>query len=61
MFDYTKAIFKKTLADLKLFERIWSIGLLSVYITYLIYAIVSGSGVLLANIFLLSHLAVYLC
>ena len=49
MFDYTKAIFYKTLADLKLFVKIWTIGTLGVYIAYLIYAIAAGSGNLAAN------------
>lgn len=53
MFDYTKAIFYKTMSDLKLFARIWTIGTLGVYIAYLIYAIAANSGFLAANIILL--------
>lgn len=59
MFDYTKAIFYKTLADLKLFAKIWTISTLGVYIAYLIYAIAAGSGNLVANIILLTLTSVY--
>ena len=59
MFDYTKAIFYKTLADLKLFAKIWTISTLGVYITYLIYAIATGSGSLVANIILLTLTSIY--
>ena len=59
MFDYTKAIFNKTLADLKLFAKIWTISTLGVYIAYLIYAIAAGSGNLAANIILLALTSIY--
>lgn len=59
MFDYTKAVFSKTLSDLKLFEKIWSISTLEVYIAYLIYAIASGTGILIANIVLLTLSSLY--
>jgi hypothetical protein len=59
MFDYTKAIFNKTLADLKLFARIWTISTLGVYIAYLIYAIAADSGNLTANIILLALTSIY--
>ena len=59
MFDYTKAIFYKTLADLKLFAKIWTISTLGVYIAYLIYAIATGSGSLVANIILLTLTSIY--
>lgn len=53
MFDYTKAIFNKTMSDLKLFAKVWTIGTLGVYIAYLIYALIAHSGFLAANIILL--------
>ncbi len=59
MFDYTKAVFNKTMSELKLFERIWTISTLGVYIAYLIYAISAGSGFLVANIVLLVLSALY--
>ena len=59
MLDYTKAIFNKTLSDLKLFAKIWTISTLGVYIAYLIYAIAASSGSLVANIILLTLTAVY--
>lgn len=53
MFDYTKAIFNKTLSDLKLFAKIWTVSTLGVYVAYLAYAIAASSGFLAANIVLL--------
>lgn len=53
MFDYTKAIFNKTLSDLRLFAKIWTVSTLGVYIAYLIYAIAASTGFLAANIILL--------
>lgn len=53
MFDYTKAIFNKTMSDLKLFAKVWTLGTLGVYIAYLIYALAAQSGFLAANIILL--------
>lgn len=59
MLDYTKAIFNKTLSDLKLFAKIWTISTLAVYISYLIYAIAASSGILAANIILLTLSCIY--
>ena len=53
MFDYTKAIFNKTMSDLKLFAKVWTLGTLGVYIAYLLYATISTSEFLAANIVLL--------
>ena len=53
MFDYTKAIFNKTMSDLRLFAKIWTLGTLGVYIAYLLYATISTSEFLAANIVLL--------
>lgn len=59
MFDYTKAIFGKTLSDLKRLEKAWSFSTISVYIAYLIYAIAANYGILTANIILLSLSVAY--
>lgn len=60
MFDYTKAILNKTLSDLKLFAKIWTLSTLGIYTAYLVYAIATSTGIQIANIVLLSLTSLYL-
>ncbi len=59
MLDYTKAAIKKTVDDFKRLDYIRNIVTQVLYIGYLIYALIASSGVLWANILLLTLSAAY--
>ncbi len=59
MFDYTKAAFKKTVNDFKKIDLIRNVATQLIYIAYLVYAICIQSGVLVANIILLTLACAY--
>ena len=60
MIDYTKAAVNKIIADFKSFFNIFQIGTYIVSILYLIYALITQSGILLLNLILLGATAAYL-
>ena len=53
MFIYSRAVFNKIIEDIKKFIFIFSLIMQTVYIGYLVYAIVIGAGILYVNITLL--------
>ena len=59
MLDYTKAAVKKTVDDFKRLDYIRNIVTQVLYIGYLIYALIASSGVLWANILLLTLSVAY--
>lgn len=64
MFDYTKAAWQKTKEDLNKLGFAINLSLELIYIAYLIYAIIIGSGLFIINIILgilcIAHLVFYL-
>lgn len=64
MIDYTRAAIDKTLNDFKRFGFVFNIVIELLSISYLIYAIIAGAGVIYANIALaavsLAYLAFYI-
>ena len=59
MFIYSRAVMAKILNDLKKLIFIFSLIMQTVYIAYLIYAIVIGAGILFVNIALLVLICTY--
>lgn len=60
MLDYTQAAFKKTLEDLKRIFYVLNVVVQCVYIAYLIYTLIAGTGILAINIALLALSVAYL-
>lgn len=59
MLDYTKAAIKQTIDDFKKIDFIRAIATQIIYIVYLIYAVCVQSGVLVANVILLTLACAY--
>lgn len=59
MLDHTRAALDKTVADFKRFILGYNVVLQLIYIAYLIYALIAPSGILAANIALLSVSVAY--
>lgn len=59
MFIYSRAVLNKITEDIKRFSFIFSLLTQAVYVSYLIFALVSGVGIFFANIVLLTLSAAY--
>lgn len=53
MLDYTKMAIKQTVSDLKKTDYIRNVATQIIYIIYLIYTLIVGTGILALNIVLL--------
>jgi hypothetical protein len=60
MFEYSKLVFNQTVEDIKKLSTVLNFIIQSVYISYLIYATVVGTGILGVNIALLAISVAYL-
>ena len=60
MLEYTKVVLNQTIDDIKKIAMVASFVTQGVYITYLIYAIAAGAGILYVNVPLLAISVVYL-
>jgi hypothetical protein len=59
MLDYTKMVIKQTVTDLKRTDYIRNVITQIIYITYLIYTLIVGTGILAVNIILLALSVAY--